>query len=306
MKKELEVVLLPVVKIIEESNLRDPGWEKRVSELSGLIANQGLLQPIGVYPEGDKYKLIFGSRRLAACKQLGMKTIPAQVFKKISASEEFMCKFAENSGREDLSPLEEAKAFRRAIDEKLATPKELAKFLKKTPGYISQRLQLLKLPEEVQKAVEDSRITFAHAREIARVDDEKKQLKLLSKAEKMGTEELRGIIDSFGEKKETRGRKPKEPKVPTKLFQPRDEGEIVGTLGRLDDRLREAKEKAMKLQMEYYKGLIRGITWALRMGGMDDLILPEADEAQSPAESPASRKESHQNEASPPIAAEAG
>lgn len=301
MKKELEVVSIPLNKIVEETNLRDPGWEKKVSELEGLIDNQGLLQPIGVYPEDEKFKLIFGSRRLAACKNLGWKAIPAQVFKKMSASDEFLSKFGENSGREDLSPMEEAKAFRRAIDEKLATPKDLAKFLKKTPGYISQRLQLLKLPEEVQKAVEEARISFAHAREISRVDDEKKQVKLLTKAERMSTPELKDYIDSFDDtnKTETRGRKPKAAKVPSKLFHPREEDEIIGTLGQLDDRLRNAKEKALKLQMEYYKGLIRGITWALRMGGSDELTLGEGDEAQTLAASPESQTKSRRNEASP-------
>lgn len=272
--------------IWEEENTRDPGWEKKVSDLQALIKAQGLLQPIGVAerpgPNGEPFQLVFGGRRREACRRLKWNRIDARIApKKASRADLFFWKLSENSGRKDLSPLEEARAFRRAVDDYKITAKNLARRLGKTDGYVSQRLSLLKLPEEVQEAVEDGRITATHAREIARVTDEKDQKKLLKKAEKMPVTDFKEhVAELDGDKKKNtnRGRKAKEkPEVESvgEKIGVRNEKESVKMLGALDARMKEATREdtlESKLNASYYKGCIRGIMWARKMGGAKKLV----------------------------------
>lgn len=271
--------------IWEEDNTRDPGWEKKVSDLQSLIKAQGLLQPIGVAeqggPNGEPFKLVFGSRRREACKRLKWSRIEAKVApKKSTQASLFFWKLGENSGRKDLTPMEEARAFRRAVDTYKVTAKDLARRLGKTDGYVSQRLALLKLPEEVQEAVEEGRITATHAREISRVTDEREQLRLIKKAESMPVTDFKEhVAELDGEKRKSsnRGRKPREDKVGAvgEKVGVRNEKEAVTMLGSLDTRMKSASQKdtqAAKLQKEYYKGCIRGIMWARKMGGAQKLV----------------------------------
>jgi len=272
--------------IWEEENTRDPGWEKKVSDLQALIKAQGLLQPVGVTiqggPNGEPFRLVFGSRRREACKRLKWSKIDAKVApKKATQVELFFWKLGENSGRKDLTPMEEARAFRRAVDTYKVTAKDLARRLGKTDGYVSQRLALLKLPEEVQEAVEEGRITATHAREISRVTDEKEQCKLLKKAESMPVNDFKEhVADLDGDKRKSsnRGRKPREDKVEKDVGEKvgvRNEKESVKMLGTLDTHMKSAAQKdtpEAKLQREYYKGCIRGIMWARKMGGAQKLV----------------------------------
>jgi ParB family chromosome partitioning protein len=270
--------------IWEEENTRDPGWEKKVTDLQALIKAQGLLQPIGVAerggPNGEPFQLVFGSRRREACKRLKWSRIDAKIApKKASNIDLFFCKLGENSGRKDLSPMEEARAFRKVVDKYKIPAKDLARRLGKTDGYVSQRLALLKLPEEVQDAVEEGRITATHAREISRVTDEKDQKKLLRKAEKMPVTDFKDhVADMDGDKKKNsnRGRKARKPDEPVgEKVGVRSEKESVKMLGQLDTRMKSAAQKdtqESKLQQEYYKGCIRGIMWARKMGGAQKLV----------------------------------
>jgi ParB family chromosome partitioning protein len=268
--------------IWEEENTRDPGWETKVSDLQSLIKAQGLLQPVGIAeqggPNGEPFKLVFGSRRREACKRLKWSQIDAKLApKKSTHSELFFWKLGENSGRKDLSPLEEARAFRKAVDSYKIAAKDLARRLGKTDGYVSQRLALLKLPEEVQDAVEEGRITATHAREISRVTDENEQRKLVKKAESMPVNDFKdhvAALDGGKKKSSNRGRKPREDNVGEKVGV-RNEKEAVKMLGTLDTHMKSAAQKDThdaQLQKEYFKGCIRGIMWARKMGGAQKLV----------------------------------
>jgi ParB family chromosome partitioning protein len=286
---QTSVVSISMKDIWEEENTRDPGWEKKVSDLQALIKAQGLLQPVGVAerggPNGEPFQLVFGSRRREACKRLNWSRIDAKVApKKASNIDLFFWKLGENSGRKDLSPMEEARAFHKVIDKYSIAAKDLARRLGKTDGYVSQRLALLKLPEEVQEAVEEGRITATHAREIARVTDEKDQKRLLKKAEKMPVTDFKEHVDDLdgGKKKNSnRGRKAREKPEATEVdavgekVGVRSEKEAVKMLGTLDTRMKSVSQKdsvEAKLQQEYYKGCIRGIMWARKMGGASKLV----------------------------------
>lgn len=269
--------LLAVDDIWEEENLRDPGWEKSVNELKVSIQEKGLLQPIGVLQksgEGKAYKVVFGHRRLAAVRALGQKQISAQVYTKLGEQEEFAIRLTENADRLNLEPLEEARAYAKAIENKLFTVNELAKAIHKTAGYISQRIGLLKLTDAVKDSLEAGRITATHARELCRVTDEKTQKKLLGKAEKMGIEAFRELVANVGEGKikNTKKGRPKKIKDIKDVMKPRGWDDVNKTLTELNRRQIQAKQREERMKSEYLKGLMRGITWALQLGGADQLL----------------------------------
>jgi len=155
--------------------------------------------------------------------------------------------------------LEEAKMFFAGLESKIISRKELADQLGKTPGYISQRLSLLKLPEEIKEALSSGNITTTHARELSRITDEKVQRRLLKDAQNLNAEKFKekvANLEDKSKKKTERGR----PRIKETKNTPRAEKEVVETLGKLDVELKNTEDK---LKVEYYKGLIRGISWAM-------------------------------------------
>jgi len=297
-EKSVGKSMISVDEIWADDNLRDPGWEKSVTELKVSIQEKGLLQPIGILTKaspgkGSKpYKVIFGHRRLAAIRLLGQKVIAAQVYNKMSEQEEFAIRLSENADRLNLEPLEEAKAFAQAIEKKLFTVNELAKAIHKTAGYISQRVGLLKLGDDVKDALEAGRINITHARELCRITDDKLQKKLLAKAEKTDIDSFRKLIADAGEGKvkNTGKGRPKKNKGPENIMKPRQWDDVNKTLSELNRRQLQAKQHEERMKSEYLKGLMRGITWALQMGGADQLL--EVEEATNTVDKPATKTKS--------------
>jgi ParB family transcriptional regulator, chromosome partitioning protein len=264
---------LPISKIQVPENIREPGWEKNLDSLVSSIKASGLKQPVGVWPlppktegpNGETHELVWGQRRLAACKKLKWTTIPV-VFEssKSSARDRFMSSLAENDGRENISAYEEALAFQRGIEEFGMTASEIAQRKGVAAGYVSQRLTMLKMPDEVQQAVKDGEIKPTHVRELAKVKDEKEQKKLLKYAKKMPVSEFKDKVaesvdasaDGDSSKKTKRGRPEK-----TSTAKVRTVSEIKIELGRLDIKKKEAVEKSDNKGVEYLKGMMRGLGW---------------------------------------------
>lgn len=286
MKETLTQPTLAINKILVPKNLRKDGWEKKIDELVKLIEENGLLQPPGVRllatigPSGETHELAFGFRRLEACKKLGWTTVPVTLRgSKTTGKDTFSARLTENFGREDLSALEEAEAFKHAIDTLGFTAKDLAGRIGKTDGYISQRLSLLKMSEPVKKAVQSGQITPTHARELARVTDEKEQKKFLELAKNMTLPEFKAEVEAASSKKvSNRGRqtKPVKAEPPAKSEKTEKIAKIPIDMGRPKLELRKAladldvtKKKAIeagdKLKVEFFKGMMRGVGWA---GGM--------------------------------------
>ena len=266
--------------IWDDDCTRDPGWEKEINSLAGLIKNQGLLQPIGVRekkgPGGEKYKVLFGRRRIEACKKLKHTSISARIApKKITIKDEFLWMMSENGGRQDLKPMEEARAFRKALDSKLFTAKALAQSLDCSDAYISQRLQLMELAGPVKESLAAGKITMTHARELSRVTDEKKQEKLLAKAETMPSFAFKEAVDKLedGSKKNSnRGRKAKPGSMPNMGgYQVRPENEVTSQLGIIDVRLSKAKASSDSVTVAHLQGMARGIGWVTKK--LDALFL---------------------------------
>lgn len=140
--------------------------DTELDELAQSIRQHGLLQPLIVSPAGGDsqgdYQLIAGERRLRAAKLAGLSNVPV-VIRTVEQQQRFELALIENLQRSDLSPLEEARAYARLMDEGGETQEQLAKRLGKGRSRIAQLVRILKLPASMQRALERGEITTGHA-----------------------------------------------------------------------------------------------------------------------------------------------
>ena len=146
-----------------------------LNELSESIKVQGLIQPITVRKNGNKYQLISGERRFRASKLAGLTEIPAYIR---TADNQQMLEMAliENIQRENLNAIEVALSFQQMIDECNLKAEQLGERVGKNRTTVSNYLRLLKLPPVIQASIRDNKISMGHARALISVEDESKQL----------------------------------------------------------------------------------------------------------------------------------
>ena len=151
-----------------------------LEELKRSILTNGLIQPITVRRTPDhKYQLISGERRLNACKEIGFKEIPAYIID--VDSEELMLALAliENIQREKLNAIEIGTAYKRLMDECHLTQEQIAERVGKDRTTVANSIRLLKLPQKVQDALIQDKISMGHARAIINLENTGLQLQLL-------------------------------------------------------------------------------------------------------------------------------
>lgn len=155
--------------------------EEELEELVESIKIHGLIQPVTVRKIGyGKYQLISGERRTRASIRAGLKKIPAYVR---VADDQGMLEMSliENIHREDLNPVEVAISYHRLIEECNLKQEDVAKRIGKNRTTVTNYLRLLRLPEEIQLALRDKKITMGHARTLITIEDKNLQLSLLNK-----------------------------------------------------------------------------------------------------------------------------
>ncbi|RCW64567.1 nucleoid occlusion protein [Saliterribacillus persicus] len=178
-----EVMEIPLELI--EANRFQPRTifsQEKIEELAQTIHTHGLIQPIVLRKVEDadteKYELIAGERRWRAANHLEWKTIPA-IIRNMSDKETASVALIENLQREELTVIEEAKAYESLLELHQLTQEALAQRLGKNQSTIANKMRLLKLPEEVQVAILNKQITERHARALIALKDSEKQEKLL-------------------------------------------------------------------------------------------------------------------------------
>ncbi|HEU4665518.1 MAG TPA: ParB/RepB/Spo0J family partition protein [Dokdonella sp.] len=138
-----------------------------LEELAASIKAQGLIQPVVVRAIGpDRYELIAGERRWRAAQQAGLGEIPALV-KTVPDQAVVAMALIENIQREDLSPLEEAQALSRLIDEFGLTHQQAAEAVGRSRAAVSNQLRLLELPAEIKRLLDERELEMGHARALA-------------------------------------------------------------------------------------------------------------------------------------------
>lgn len=154
--------------------------EDKIAELAATIAIHGIIQPIVVRERGDdQYEIIAGERRFRAAKSLGHETVPVMV-RPFTDEQTASAALIENVQREELSPVEEAIAYKKLLDLHETTQQQLAEMVGKSQSFVANKLRLLKLPEEVQQAVAERKITERHARALLPLKKPELQCTLLA------------------------------------------------------------------------------------------------------------------------------
>ena len=143
--------------------------DESLDELSDSIRQFGVLQPILVQKKGNRYEIIAGERRWRAARKAGLTEIPA-IVREYTDQETLELSLIENIQREDLNPIEEAKAFRRLVEEFSLRQEDLAVRVSKSRTAITNSLRLLKLDERVQDMIVQGQISMGHARALIPVE----------------------------------------------------------------------------------------------------------------------------------------
>lgn len=173
-----QILLLDIERIYpNKSQPRKVFNKESLEQLRASIKSQGLLQPILVQKEGEGFQIIAGERRWRAACMAGLHKIPV-IVRNPNPSQQSLWALIENIQREELNPMEEAKAFRKIIEEKGFSQNLLAQTLGRSRSSLANTLRLLQLDEEVQKLVESRKLSFAQARELLRFKSAEEQRRM--------------------------------------------------------------------------------------------------------------------------------
>ena len=165
------------MKMIHHSSFAVRDKFQRYSEdnesLVTSIREHGLIQPILIRPLSHGFEIVAGHRRYQACKSLRWRFIPCKI-REMTDKQAFEIQLSENIQRKSMDPIEEAEAFRRyVIDFGWGGVSDLAKKIGKSEEYVSHRIQLLKLPEEIKKKIASQLLNVSKAIEISAIPIEK-------------------------------------------------------------------------------------------------------------------------------------
>lgn len=223
--------------------------EEALNELAESIRQNGVMQPIIVRESSAKgYELVAGERRHKASIIAGLDTVPAIVR---DLNEEFMIRYAilENLQREDLTPLEEADAYRLMMDKLDLTQEKVADALGKSRSHVANHLRLRNLPDEVKQLITNGELSMGQARTLRSLGDADEIIRLAKKAvnDKLTVRELEKMVSAIKNKDVEKKEKPTpQRKSP---FIKAYENQLMDKFG-TDVNISERGEKG-KIQIEY-------------------------------------------------------
>src|SRR3984885_5958994 len=151
--------------------------EEALEELSRSIRNSGIVQPLVVRRIGNRYQLIAGERRWRAAQRAGLARVPA-IVRDVRDEMALEMTLVENLQREDLNPVEQARAFQRLTDEFHLTQEEAAERTGKDRATIANSVRLLRLEDAILDLIEEGKISAGHARALLAIIDPKQRLEL--------------------------------------------------------------------------------------------------------------------------------
>lgn len=145
--------------------------EDALDELAASIAQRGVIQPIIVTPKGEgRYQIVAGERRWRAAQRARLHAIPA-IVRELDPREVMALALIENLQREDLNPLEEARAYQKLADDEGMTQAEIAKLVDKSRSHVANLQRLLALPDDVLELLASGRLSMGHARALIGHED---------------------------------------------------------------------------------------------------------------------------------------
>jgi ParB family chromosome partitioning protein len=209
-----ELVQVPVGAI--RPNPRQPRRRFAQDALDGLAASirvQGVVQPVLVRPlAGGTYELVAGERRWRAASAAGLATVPALV-READDRDSLVLALVENAAREDLSPLEEARAYAVLQDEFALPLGEIAERVGRSKPAVSNKLRLLELPDDVRTLLENGTVSEGHARALLSVPDHEARRRLAQRIAREGlsVRAVERAAQAAGARRKPRRRTPVDP-----------------------------------------------------------------------------------------------
>jgi ParB family chromosome partitioning protein len=241
--------------------------EERIAELAESIRHQGVLQPLVVRKVADGYELIIGERRFRAAQRAGLDRVPV-IVKDVSDAESLEMALVENIQREDLTPIEEALAYRQLMEEFQLTQEAVASRVGKSRPVVTNLLRILNLPEEIKEEVDRGSISVGHARALLVLDMPEQQLEMARTIMRQGLS-VRETETLVSRKPETSAAPASPPTSPS--TQPPQRIDIHIHVSALEEELMRSlgtkvrllpKKKGGRIEIEYYsndelEGLVR-------------------------------------------------
>ncbi|MDQ6653256.1 MAG: ParB/RepB/Spo0J family partition protein [Acidobacteriota bacterium] len=159
------------IDLIDPSDLQPRSLfdDAKLDELARSISANGVVQPLLLRRKGARFELIAGERRWRAAQRAGLTKVPA-VLRNVTDERVLELALIENIQREDLNPIEEARAYKKLIDTVGLTQETVAERVGRDRSYVTNYLRLLRLPEDLQELVQSGRLTTGHARALLGTD----------------------------------------------------------------------------------------------------------------------------------------
>lgn len=180
-----------------------------IGELADSIKKYGVLQPLLVQKNGERYEIIAGERRWRAAKEAGLKEVPV-VIKEYTRQQAMEIALIENVQREDLNPIEEAQAYQQLMQEFELTQEEIAERVSRSRVAITNCMRLLRLDSRVQEMLIQGQLSSGHARALLALEngDSQYQVALKIRDQRLSVREVEKLVKILGKPKKEE--KPKE------------------------------------------------------------------------------------------------
>ena len=241
-RKDAVTVRIPEVEPNRQQH-RKVFDEDKLEELAESIRIYGLLQPILVQRRDGYYEIIAGERRWRAALKAGLKEIPV-IIREYTEKEILELSLIENIQREDLNPIEEAKAYKRLMDEFEMSQADVAQRVSKSRSAVANSMRLLKLDGEVQKMLTDGQISMGHARALLPLENFEKQLGLARKI----VEQQLSVRSTEKLVKEMLNEDSKAEADTAKVIQPEEDPSIAIIYKQIEERLQQTLHTKVSIQ----------------------------------------------------------
>ena len=226
--------------------------EPALDELAQSIVANGIVQPIVVRKEGPRYQIVAGERRWRAAQRAGLRKIPVTI-KEVSDEKLLELALIENIQRQELNPIEEARAYRKLIDTIGLTQEQVSERVGKERTLIATTLRLLKLPNDIQGLIEEGKLSAGHGRALL-LSDEPATQKRVARAiieKQMSVREAERAMKSAAASASTVGGTKRS--IITKDANIRSaETKLMRVLGTNVKITPNGKDNAGKIEIEYY------------------------------------------------------
>ena len=223
--------------------------KEKLAELAGSIKEHGVVQPIIARKIAkNRYEIVAGERRWRACQLAGMTKIPT-IVRDYSPQEVSEIALIENIQREDLNPIEEARAFKDLIEQHNLIQEELSKKVGKSRPYITNSLRLLHLPAELKSLLSEGRLSVGHARALLAIEEEELQKVIAYRVidEKLSVRQVEEIVNQIQNGSPTVNESSSQNPMSSKK-----EVKLDPEISEIEDRLQT--HFGTKVQLRYQKG----------------------------------------------------